>query len=215
MSSSDLENETSNDSFDLETRSYTPHCDEISMLLSQVPYITNQSMFLDKLESPYTLSSGDLILGVCGFARYDNAKKSLGKRIKKAINSMIASASVEPSEGIAVFFCPRIVNAPLREVYEMYSKVYAEVGTAFGYFILISRLYTPGKTEYMELVATFEEFAEEDLKTFPYCSEEVLLLPCRTKRNTEIDGVPFRIFLAKKQEFENFLSNFMRETSGQ
>lgn len=201
------------DCIDVQVRKHTPQCSEISMLLAHVPYIINPAMFLEKLQSPYILHSDDLVLGVSGFARYDDVRGALGKRIKKVINSMV-DASGASSEEVAIFFCPRIVNTPLREVYEMYKKVYSEVDATFQYFVLASRLYTLGKREHEESAKIFKEFAEEDLRNFPYRSEEVFLLSCKSKHNTEIDGVAFKLFLARRQEFEDFLSSFLKEISG-
>lgn len=211
MSSSDSESEMSSDCLDVQVKKYTPKYSEISLLLAQVPYITNPGVFLEKLQSPHVLSSGDLVLGVSGFAKYDDVRGMLNKRTKKIVNSMIDFASVESSEDVAIFFCPRIINIPLKEVHGMYRKVYDEARTTFKHFILASRLYALGKKEHQESIKIFGEFAREDLKNFPYCSEEVFLLLCGNRHNTDIDGVAFRIFLANRHEFENFLSSFQKE----
>jgi len=207
-STDDSTQETDSENIEIELKQNMPSIFEIATLTNQIPYITDHIEFLEKLQNSFTLCSGDLTLGCCGFVSYTEVKGCIAKKTKKIINSMLSC--VESDSSVALFFCPRFVNVPLNEVLEMYKKSYNS-GCNFQYFIAISRVYTLNKEELEESTKIFTEFSNDDLKNFPYRSEEVFLLKSKLKQNTEIEGTLFKVIVADRQEFEYFLDSFEKE----
>lgn len=206
--SSSTEDSTQETDIEIELKQNTPSIFEIATLTNQVPYIIDHIEFLEKLQNSFTLCSGDLTLGCCGFVSYTEVKGCIAKKTKKIINSMLNN--VENDSSVALFFCPRFVNVPLNEVLKMYKQSYNS-GCNFQYFVAISRVYKLNKEELEESTKVFTEFSNDDLKNFPYRSEEVFLLKSKLKQNTEIEGSLFKVIVADRQEFEYFLNSFEKE----
>ncbi|ELA42171.1 uncharacterized protein VICG_00814 [Vittaforma corneae ATCC 50505] len=88
------EESTSSGSLDLEIKDYKPKASDISILLSQTPYISDPILFLDKLYCCKVLTSGDLILAACGIAKYNNIRGSLTKSCKKSLSLLIEKVEI-------------------------------------------------------------------------------------------------------------------------
>lgn len=200
------EGSCSSESLDAEIQDYKPKASDLSILLPQAPYISDPVLFLDKLYCCKVLTSGDLILAVCGIAKYNDIRGCLTKNCKKSLNSLIEKA--ESPENVDFFFAPRISNIPPQEIYRLYASI---SDIAFERCIVISRLYTLEKDEVEEVSETFPEFSKIDIRQFPHNAEEVLFLHAQHRQNTEICGNSARIYLPSRSEFLEFLGRFEKE----
>jgi len=196
----------SSDSLDIETRDQIPTVSEISILLTQVPYVSSKCEFLEKLSQCKVIASDDLILGVCGLAKYTDIRGFLSKNFKKAVNTLLEKAGAP--ESVDFMLTARVGNIPMSLVLQMYSGMEEKVA---DYVLIVSRLY-PVERELVESVSKeFSEFAPQDMRQFPYSAEQVFLLHAKLRQNTEVDGTPARLFLVTKSEFKAFVERFAED----
>lgn len=216
--SSCTHSQDSSESIDVEVKNGVPTLNEILMLTNQSPYITDHDEFLSKMENyasrSYVMASDDLIIACAALVKYNDVRGCLAKKTKKVINSMVESLKIENTDKIAIFFCPRFVNIPVSNVFDLYNHALKDLGE-FSHILFISRLYVLNKEEHQESIATFKEFSKDDLRMFPYRSEEIFLLSCPNRHNTEIDGLNYRIILANCDEVKRFLEAFSSELDQQ
>lgn len=204
-------NISSSESLHFVVNNKVPEITEIAMLSNQVPFITDLSRFLDKLKNynnSYCIMSDDFIIGCSGAVNYSEVRSVLYKKTKKIINFILEECKIN-LESTGLFFCPRFANCSLEYVYESYSKTFLDCN--FENYIFISKLYELDKDEFLECSNVFKEFKKDDLKYFPYRSEEVFLLNFKNRKNTEIENVHFRIFLLSKSEINEFMEYFKKE----
>lgn len=203
MSSSETEESFSSDNLEIEVTNEIPSINDIASFFAQYPYISSPVPFLEKITQSRVLSSGNMVLAVALLSNYSEIKGFIEKRFKKTLNSLIENVTGE----VAFFFCPRIINVPLQNIYELYSKV----KLTHDYYIVVSRLYKVDKDEVDEVNSAFTEYSQNDLRYFPCFNEEIFLLDSEIKQNTEVKGSQSRIYVLSKKEFELFLSHFANE----
>lgn len=196
----------SSESVNLEIRDYIPNASEVAIFLSNLPYVTDMIEFLSKLRYCKIASSDDMVLGMCGIAKYTEIRAFLTKNFKKTVNNILEKAG-----GLAdadFLISARISNIPLASVLEMYSAIENEISK---HVIIPSRLYPVEKAFVNDVVNEFPEFPPIEMRQFPYNSEEVFLLNTKLKQNTEVDGSPLRVFLVSKDEFKKFVREFAND----
>lgn len=187
-----------------------PEFKEIMMMANNIPFIEDLNSFLLYVKENNGLSccitNDDFILGCFTIISYDLIKKYFSKRTKKTINLIIGN---EGLENVGFVFSPRYSNCPLHYVYECYNKIF--LSSKFDNYIFISKLYNLDATELKECLSVFKEFKIDDLRLFPYRSEDVYFLNSKNRKNTMIGDSNYRVAVLDVEEKNQFMALFSRE----
>lgn len=168
-----------------------------------MPYVSDKDGFLGQLHHCKTISSDDLVLGMCGLAKYTDIRRFLTKNFKKTVNALVEKAGAPAS--VDFLLSARVTNIPMPLVLQMYADT--KEYTA-DYVLIVSRLYPVERDLVEDVSREFPEFALDDMRQFPYNAEQVFLLHAKLRQNTEVEGTPARLFLVAKSEFKAFIERF-------
>ncbi|KAI4292875.1 hypothetical protein PAPHI01_2149 [Pancytospora philotis] len=209
--------------------------DDAPMLLNQDTYIDYMSRFLEHLPEVDAITSGDLVLGYCVLANYDEIGGCFERRIIDTVSGLLDNIHLTAVDkdvedlkaerrkmehkvydtydyaNRKLFYCARYANVPIDIVYELYEKAQLTAKLEDEFVVVISPVAPLEKDALDAACAEFPEFSRYNLRSWPRRSEEVFLLAHKTMKYVEVHGVKYRIFLLLTEHFRQFIKDFGAE----